>query len=278
MDPVPDRVLGRAPVVPEDPAAPDPVGLPLVVRAVLHLVGRAELTDPVGLVVRADLHLVVRAVLDPVDLVVPARVGLDPAVRAAPADITPAGLVAPAELDLAVRVEQDPANLVVRPDHMVVPPAAPVEPDPAGPAARAELDPVVPADTSLVVPADTSLVVPVDLDRADLVVPADREDRVAPNLMGRVVLVDHRRRLMCSMVPSIAVARNSAVPGTHRTASAPPTTVLRPRPRSVGSAGTTGLLRGIRRRTGMGRRLPVVGTGRRLPVVGTRRGTVPRAT
>jgi hypothetical protein len=251
----PDRVLGLAPVVPGDPAAPDPVaprGLPPVVpeaRAVPDQVRRAELTDPAGPVVRADLHLVDRAELDPV---VPARVGPDLVTRVAPADTH---LVVPVELDLVARVELDPAVPVVQLDLMVVPP---VEPDPVGL--------VVPVDTDLTVRAD-----PVDLPgpavRVDL---AAREDRVVP--------VDHRRRLMCSMAPSTAVARNSAVRETRRTASAHPITVLRHRPGSTGSVGTTGRPREVLRPTGMGRLLPVAGTVRRLPVVGTRGGTVPAAT
>ncbi len=252
----PARVLGLAPVVPGDPAAPDPVaqrGLPPVVpevRAVPDPVRRAELTDPAGPVVRADLHLVDRAELDPV---VPAR-------------------VAPTHTDLVVPVELDPADRVARMDLMVVP----VEPDPVVPV---DLDPVSLVDTDL-----TVRVVPMHLDpvgpavRVDL---AARKDRVAPDLMdpvGRVVRVDHRRRLMCSMAPSTAVARNSAVRETHRTASAHPITVRRHRPGSAGSVGTTGRPRGALRRTGMGRLLPVAGTVRRLPVVGTRGGTVPAAT
>ena len=260
MDQGPDRVPALGLVVPEDPAAPDLVALPPVapeVPAVLDPVRLVALTDPAALVVpvlRADLHLVDRAELD---------------------------LVAP-----VVPVEPDPADLVVRPDLMVVPPVAP-----AALEARVDLDLVV-----LVVPVSTDradravravLVVLVVLVDLDLVVPAvlvdlvDLVDLVAPDLMdpvGRVVPVDRRRRHMCSMARSIAVARNSAVRGTRRTASAHPTTVLRHRPRSVGSAGTTDLLRGIRRRTGMGRLLPVAGTVRRLPVVGTRRGTDPAAT
>jgi hypothetical protein len=278
----PDRVLGLAPVVPGDPAAPDPVaprGPPPVVpevRAVPGPVRRAELTDPAGPVVRADLHLVVRADLHLVvraglhlvdraelDPVVPARVGPDLVARVAPVDTT-----------LLVPVELDPADPVVRLDLMVVPP---VEPDPAGLVVPVGLDPVGLVDTDLTVRA-----VPVDpagpAVRVDL---AAREDRVAPDLMdpvGRVVRVDHRRRLMCSMAPSTAVARNSAVRETRRTASAHPITVLRHRPGSTASVGTAGRLRGVLRRTGMGRLLPVAGTVRRLPVVGTRGGTVPAAT
>jgi hypothetical protein len=275
----PDRVLGLAPVVPADPAAPDPVaprGLPPVVpeaRGVPDPVRRAELTNPAGPVVRADLHLVDRAELDPV---VPARVGPDLVAREAPADTDP---LVPAELDLVV-----PVDPVVPLDLMVAPPVVPVELDPADRVARLDLM-VVPVDLDPVSLVDTDLTVravPVDLAapavRVDL---AAREDRVAPDLMNpvdRVVPVDHRRRLMCSTAPSTAVARNSAVRETRRTASAHPITVLLHRPGSTASVGTAGRLRGVLRRTGMGRLLPVAGTVRRLLVVGTRGGTVPAAT
>jgi hypothetical protein len=262
MDLGPDRVLGPARAGRVDRAALDLVALRGLPPA--GPVDRVELTDLVVQVVRADLHLADPVELGPVDLV-----HQHLAVRVAPADTHPVGLVVPAELD--------PVSPVVRPDLTVVPVdlglVAPVE---LGPAGLVDLNPVGLVDTDL-----TVRVVPVDLDRVDLAGPAVRVDLVAPDLMDpvdRVDPVDRRRRRMCSMAPSTAVARNSAVRETRRTASAHPIMVLRRRPRSVGSAGTTGLLLGIRRRTGMDRRLPVAGTVRRLPVAGTRHGTVPAAT
>jgi hypothetical protein len=271
----PDRVLGLAPA---DPAAPDPVaprGLPPVVpevRGVPDPVRRAELTNPAGPVVRADLHLVAPRGLPPV---VPEARGVPDPVRRA--ELTDP--LVPAELDLVV-----PVDPVVPLDLMVAPPVVPVELDPADRVARLDLM-VVPVDLDPVSLVDTDLTVravPVDLAapavRVDL---AAREDRVAPDLMDpvdRVVPVDHRRRLMCSTAPSTAVARNSAVRETRRTASAHPITVLLHRPGSTASVGTAGRLRGVLRRTGMGRLLPVAGTVRRLLVVGTRDGTVPAAT
>jgi hypothetical protein len=259
MDPGPDRVLGPARAGRVDRAALD-----LVALRGLPPVDRVELTDLVVQVVRADLYLADLHLADPMELGPVDLVHQHLAVRVAPADTHPVGLVVPAELDLV--------SPVVRPDLTVVPAdlglVAPVDLVPAGLAGQVDLNPVGPVVR----------VAPVDLDRVDLV---DRVDRVAPDLMdpvGRVVTVDHRRHRMCSMAPSTAVARNSAVRETRRTASAHPIMVLRRRPRSVGSAGTTGLLLGIRRRTGMDRRLPVAGTVRRLPVAGTLHGTVPAAT
>jgi hypothetical protein len=255
MDPGLDRVLGLAPAVQEDPdlvGLADPVALgrlaPVVpeVRAVQDLVrrvDRAELTDPAD-PRRVDLRLADPAV--PVELrpVVPVEL-TDPAAPRR-VDPRPVALVAPVVLTDPVALAglhlADPVALVV-----------PMDTDPAG----------------LMLPTDTGLVVPVDL--------VGRVDLVAPDLMdpvGRVVPVDHRRRLMCSTAPSIAVARNSAVLETRRTASAHPIMVLRHRPRSTGSVGTAGRLPVVLRRTGTGRLLPVAGTVRRLPVVGTRGGTV----
>jgi hypothetical protein len=277
MAPGPDRVLDLVPVVRVDLAAPDLVGLRVllpVVRAAPHPAGRVEHTDPAGLpqVVRADLHLVDQAELGQVDLAAPA-------VRGARADTNPLGLVVPVgpghlvvRLDLMVarlglvrvdRAERDP---VARVDRMV-----PVDTDPA-----ARVDRMVPVDTD-----------PADLARADPVGLADRVVRVDPavpvvpavlmdpvDLVAREDPVDRRRRPMCSMAHSIGVAPNSAVRGMRRTASAHPITVLRHRPGNMGSVGTTGLLPGVLRRTGTVRRPPVAGTVRRLPVVGTRDGTV----
>jgi hypothetical protein len=251
----PDRVLGLAPVVPADPAAPDPVaprGLPPVVpeaRGVPDPVRRAELTNPAGPVVRADLHLVAPRGLPPV---VPEARGVPDPVRRA--ELTDP--LVPAELDLVV-----PVDPVVPLDLMVAPPVVPVELDPADRVARLDL-----------------MVVPVDLDPVSLV-DTDLTVRAVPvDLAAPAVRVDHRRRLMCSTAPSTVVARNSAVRETRRTASAHPITVLLHRPGSTASVGTAGRLRGVLRRTGMGRLLPVAGTVRRLLVVGTRGGTVPAAT
>jgi hypothetical protein len=271
----PDRVLGLDPAVPAVRVAPDPVALrpqlPVVpeVRAVQHLVGQVDPAELTDLVVRADPHrvdlveprplapvelrLVDLALMGlpdraaPVDLV--ARVDLDPAGLAVPRDTDPAGLPdRAAPVDLVARVDLDLAGLAV-----------PRDTDPAGLAVPRDTDPAAPAAR-------------VDLDLAALAVPRDTV-RVA-----LVVPVDHRRRLMCSMAPSIAVARNSAVLETHRTASAHPIMVPRRRPHSTGSVGTAGPLPVGLRRTGMGRLLPVAGTVRRLPVVGTRAGTVLAAT
>jgi len=256
MAPGPDRVLGLVPVVRVDPAALHLValrGLRPVVRAAPHPAGQVEHTDLAGLppVVRADLHLVDQAELGRVGL-------LAPAVRVARADTDPVRLVAPLELGRG--------HLVVRLDLMVAKVGLPrvdqVERDPV---ATANLDPV--GRMVLVDTDPAARVALVDLARADPVGLADRVDRV-----GR------RRRPMCSMARSIGVARNSAVRGTRRTASARPITVPRHRPRNMGSVGTTGLLPGVLRRTGTVRRPPVVGTVRRLPVVGTRDGTVRAAT
>jgi hypothetical protein len=153
--------------------------------------------------------------------------------------------------------------------------------DPADMNRAARVDP---ADMDRVDPADMGLaarVGPVDLNRVDPVarVDLDRVDPVARvDLTGLVLPVAHHRRRTCSGGSTTAVARNSAVLEMHRTASVHPTTVRLRRRRSVGSAGTTGLLPGILRRTGMDRRLPEVGTVRRLPEVGTRRGTALAAT
>jgi hypothetical protein len=263
-DPDPDRVLDQAPAVQVDRVAPDLVALgapPPVVRVVPHPVGKVELTvvrvvpHPVGkveLTHPVGLHLVNRAALGPVTrrglaLVVPEVRGelTDPAVRVVPVELDPVGLLAP-------------VDLVVRLDLTVV---------------RVDLDR---AD-----PVELGLLVPVNLDGAVRVGLKDREDRAVPDLMAPVVPVapvDHLRRLMCSMAPSIGVARNSAVRGTRRTASAHPITVLRHRRGSAGSVGTTGRLPGVLRRTGTGRRPPVAGTVRRLLVAGTRDGTVRAAT
>jgi hypothetical protein len=268
MDPGLDRVLGLAPAVQEDPdlvGLADPVALgrlaPVVpeVRAVQDLVrrvDRVELTDPAA-PRRAAPRLVDPRLVDPavpVELrpVVPVEL-TDPAAprRAAPrlVDLRPVALV-------ALVVLTDPVALAgLHPVALVVP----MDTGPVGPA-------------GLVVPMDTGLV-----DLVDLVGRVDLVDLVAPDLMdpvGRAAPVDHRRRLMSSMAPSIAVARNSAVRETRRTASAHPIMVLRHRPRSTGSVGTAGRLPVVLRRTGTGRLLPVAGTVRRLPVVGTRGGTV----
>jgi hypothetical protein len=258
MDPGLDRVLDLAPA--------DPVALGRLAPAAPDLVRRVDRVELTDLVVPADPHPVDRVELRRLDLLVP--VELRPA-ELRPAELRLVGLVQ--LMDLVVPADPHPAD--------------PVDLDRAARedlVARAVLtDPVLLADLDLVVPVDRVELGPVDL--VGLVVPdrVAREDPVAPDLMdpvGRVAPVDHRRRLMCSMAPSIAVARNSAVLETRRTASAHPIMVLRPRPRSTGSVGTAGRLREALRRTGMDRLLPVAGMVRRLPVVGTHRGTVLAAT
>jgi hypothetical protein len=229
----------------------DPVGARRVVRA--ELMGPA---DRARLVPRldprpADRHLVGPRPVDP-----------------RPVDRS---LV---DTDLVVRADPHLAGLVVRVGLNPMVTVRAVRAVRAVPVGLVRVGLVAPVD-----PVDMDLAVPVRLGPAARVGPVDLVDLVGrADLTGLADPVDHRRRPMCSTVPSTAVARSSAVRGTRRTASARPTTVLRHRPRNVGLAGTTGLLRGIRRRTGMGRPLPVVGTVRRLPVVGTRHGTVPAAT
>jgi hypothetical protein len=276
MDPAPDRVLGLDPAVPVDRVAPDPVVLRLrpqvapELRAVQHLVGQVDPAELTDLVVPADPHRVDRAD--------PHRVGQ--------ADLRPADLVVPVELRLVDLELTDPAGPAARLDRagQVDLVARMVRTDRAALEARVDLvdlDPAGPVDLAGMVRTDRAalldLVAQVDLDLegmdpAGLVVPMDTD------LAGLVAPVDHRRRLMCSMAPSIAVARSSAVQETRRTASARPIMVLRHRLRSMGSVGTAGPRPGVLRRTGTGRLLPVAGTVRRLPEVGTRRGTVPAAT
>ena len=235
---------------------------------------RADLTDP------AEADLVDPRPADPARARQVVRAELTgPADRAVPVARPDRRLAAPRPGDLVDQAEQGPVDLVDMNLAVRVAPAV------LGPVARANrtdradravllvpadpADPVDPVD--LVARVDlTDRVDPANLDRvdlADLVVPA------GPDLMDPAGLADRHRRRMCSGASTTAVVRNSAVLETRRTASARPTTVLRHRPRSVGSAGTTGLLPGILRRTGTGHPQPVVGTVRRLPEVGTRRGT-----
>ncbi len=261
--------MSRHPGRPRDPAPGEDPADPVVRAEPADRTDRADLAEP-HLVDRRPAH---RRPAEPVGArrVVRAE-PMGPADRARrrpaaprPVDRHPRDPVDP-DMDLAARVAPRPVNLVVR-----------AGPDPVG-MARVDLGDLV-RRVGLAVPVDTDLAdlaAPVSLDRVD---PAARVGRANLTVLADLVArVAHHRRRMCSTAPSIGVARSSAVRETHRTASAPPTTVHRHRPRSAGSVGTTDLRPAVLRQTGMGRPLPVDGTVRHLPVAGTRGGTVPAAT
>jgi hypothetical protein len=252
-----DRVdpadLGLADLVVLDPVVPHPAGP----AALAPTRGQVDRADPVGL---ADLDLAGLADLD-----LAGRADLDLAGRAGLVVLDLAGRVGLADqgmdpvdrVDLAGRAERDLAerDLAGRED------LADQGMNPVDPVGRAGPDLTVRVD-------------PVDL--VDLVDLVDRADRAG--LAGLVIRADRHRRRTRPEVLSTGVGPRWADPGMCRTASAPPTTVHRPRPHNTDGVGMAGLHPERRRLSGTDPRPRAAGTVHRLRVVGTAHGTVQRAT
>jgi hypothetical protein len=167
----------------------------------------------------------------------------------------------------------DPAGLVARADRAA--------PERTSPAARVDLVvPVAREHTSRVDPAAQAAPA-IRADPAGLVVRVglaaqERTVRVDRRLLVHRAAPRHRR--IDRLAPTTAAVLSGAVPTTHHTASAHPTTVRRHHPHSAGSAGTTVLLPVGLRRTGTGRHLRVAGMVHRLLAVGTVPGVARRST